>query len=334
MEENKFGARLARPWCLALASFAACSLGLVSDGQGSARTGVAAERATLVQEDDPAVTWSGAWATKRLAVSSGGTARLTMDAGTRASISFVGTGVRWIGYRDEWCGLARVYVDGELLTTVDTHSGSARARATLYSVSELAPGPHTLAIEATGTHSAASAGSWVWVDAFWLSPGRVELSTLPGGTALPSVVPLTEREAPAKPTPARAAREVAARLEQDDDAVSWSGAWSTNELGAHHGGSARLSMESGARVSVVFSGTGVTWIGYQDEWSGIADVSADGEARTTVDTYSATAKAQAELYSIQGLPAGTHTLLIEATGRRRAASAGSWVWVDAFSVTR
>jgi hypothetical protein len=288
----------------------------------------------LVQEDDAAVTWDGAWATKALAVSSGGTARLTMDAGKRASISFVGTGVRWIGYRDEWSGLARVYVDGELRATVDTHSGSARARDTLYAVSGLAHGPHTLAIEATGTHSAASAGSWVWVDAFWLAPGSVVLATPPGGTALLSVVPSTEREATARPAPARAGGELASRLEQDDDAVSWSGAWSTNDLDAHHGGSARLSMESGARVSVVFTGTGVTWIGYQDEWSGIADVSVDGDPRGTVDTYSAKARAQVELYSIEGLPAGTHTLRIEPTGRRRDASAGSWVWVDAFSVTR
>jgi hypothetical protein len=227
-----------------------------------------------------------------------------------------------------------VYVDDELRATVDTHSGSARARDTVYEVSGLARRPHTFAIEATGTHSAASAGSWVWVDAFWLPPGSVGLASPPGATALPSVVPWTEREATANPLSARAARGVAARLEQDDAAVSWSGAWSTNSLDAHHGGSARLSMESGAQVSVVFTGTGVTWIGYRDEWSGIADVSVDGEPRTTVDTYSATARARVELYSIQGLPAGTHTLRIEATGRRSDASAGSWVWVDAFSVTR
>jgi hypothetical protein len=93
-------------------------------------------------------------------------------------------------------------------------------------------------------------------------------------------------------------------------------------------------MEPGSRVSVVFTGTGVTWIGYQDEWSGMADVSLDGKHRATVDTYSAPARAQVELYSIEGLPVGTHTLLIQPTGRRRDASGGSWVWVDAFSVTR
>jgi len=334
MEDEKFVARLARPVFLALASLAACGVGLVSHGHESARTVAAPDRAVLVQEDDPAVTWRGGWSTKPLAASSGGTARLTMDAEARASISFVGSGVRWIGYRDEWCGLARVYVDGELRATVDTYSGSARARATLYAVSGLGEGPHTLTIEATGTSRAAAAGSWVWVDAFWLSPGAVALGTQPGGGPLPSLVPSPEREAPRAATPGRPVGEDASRFEQDAAAVSWSGPWSTNSLAAHSGGSARLSMEPGSRVSVAFTGTGVTWIGYQDEWSGMADVSLDGEHRATVDTYSAPARAQVELYSIEGLPAGTHTLLIQPTGRRRDASGGSWVWVDAFSVTR
>jgi hypothetical protein len=30
----------------------------------------------------------------------------------------------------------------------------------------LSPGAHTLMIVVTGTHDAASAGAWVWVDAF------------------------------------------------------------------------------------------------------------------------------------------------------------------------
>jgi len=116
--------------------------------------------------------------------------------------------------------------------------------------------------------------------------------------------------------------------------VTWSGTWSTNQLAIHGGGSARLSMETSARVSVVFTGTGVSWIGYRDEWSGIADVLLDGRLRATVDTYAKPARAQAELYAIDGLPEGDHTLTIQPTGRRRQASGGSWIWVDAFSIRR
>jgi len=38
------------------------------------------------------------------------------------------------------------------------------------------------------------------------------------------------------------------------------------------------------------------------------------------------------LYTVSGLPSGSHTLVIEATGARSSQSGGSWVWVDALEV--
>jgi hypothetical protein len=290
--------------------------------------------ATFFEEDDPAVSWSGTWSENSLAANSGGSARLAMDAGAQASFSFDGTGASWIGYRDEWCGIATVHVDGKLQATVDTHSTSAKARAPLYVVSGLGEGRHSLTITATGTRNTASAGSWVWVDAFSVTPaaGPDPRSSIPSRSLAPSA----GREArPRNATASKTSRqEDAPRFEQDDPAVSWIGAWSTNHLGVHSGGSARLSMETASRVSLTFTGTGVSWIGYQDEWSGIADVRLDGRLRASVDTYSTPARAQAGLYVIDGLPRRIHTLTIQPTGRRRPASGGSWIWVDAFSITR
>ena len=93
-----------------------------------------------------------------------------MDPNARATLTFSGTAVSWIGYRDEWSGIARVYIDGGLQTTVDTYLTPSKAQAVLYTASGLAQGTHTIAIEATGAHGAASAGSWVWVDAFDVTP--------------------------------------------------------------------------------------------------------------------------------------------------------------------
>ena len=50
--------------------------------------------------------------------------------------------------------------------TVDTYASPARHQTVLFSATALAPGIHTLVITATGTHGAASSGSWIWVDAF------------------------------------------------------------------------------------------------------------------------------------------------------------------------
>jgi len=45
-----------------------------------------------------------------------------MDSGSRASLTFTGTGVSWILYRDEWSGIANVYLDGVLKSAVDTYA--------------------------------------------------------------------------------------------------------------------------------------------------------------------------------------------------------------------
>ena len=72
------------------------------------------------------------------------------------------------------------------------------------------------------------------------------------------------------------------------------------------------------------------WIGYKDPWSGIANVYVDGTLKTQVDSYSASGQAQQVLYTITGLNPGSHTLVIEVTGRKNTSAQSAWIWVDAF----
>jgi hypothetical protein len=97
---------------------------------------------------------------------SGGSAKLSMIAGSRATFTFTGTQVSWIAYQDEWSGIARVYIDGNLAATVDMYSHPAQAKTVAYTSSTLPNGNHTIAIEAVGTKDSTSGGSWVSVDAF------------------------------------------------------------------------------------------------------------------------------------------------------------------------
>jgi uncharacterized protein (TIGR03437 family) len=85
------------------------------------------------------------------------------------NFAFNGTAVTWIGYRDQWSGLAQVYIDGALQTTVDTYLNPSQAQTPTWSVSALPPGDHVLGIVATGTNDAASGGAWVWVNGFEVS---------------------------------------------------------------------------------------------------------------------------------------------------------------------
>jgi len=129
---------------------------------------------TRIEQDDPAVAYSGDWFRNSMSAHSGGTAKLAMDAGSRATLSFTGTAVRWLGYGDEWSGIANVYLDGEFKGTVDTFRAPFHAQSALWEISGLQAGPHTLAIEAAGARNASSGSAWVWIDAFEVPNGVKE----------------------------------------------------------------------------------------------------------------------------------------------------------------
>lgn len=256
--------------------------------------------AVRVEQTDARVSYSGTWYPSVLDGHSGGSAALAGDAGARATLTFNGTGVSWIGYRDEWSGIANVYIDGALAAAVDTYASPAQYQAVLFTRSGLAAGSHTISIQVTHTRNAASGGVWIWVDAF-------DVTSPPPPTLM--------------------------HVEEQDALVSYGGTWYANAAPGHSGGSAVLAADAGARATLTFVGTGVSWTGYRDEWSGIARVYVDGVLAGTVDTYASPAQYQALLFSVSGLAAGTHTISIEATETQAELSGGPWVWVDAFDVT-
>jgi hypothetical protein len=278
---------------------------------GSTTTAPAGGTATSgrVEQNGSGVTYTGTWSPNSGSFNSGGSAVLSMTANSTATLSFNGTGATWIGYQDQWSGIAQVYVDGALKAQVDTYSATIKAQSPIYTVSGLSSGPHTMTIMATGQQSASSGAPWVWVDAFDV------------GSAASSGTPST---------PSSPSSTSQGRAEDSNAAVQWSGSWSLNTGSFNSGSSAKVSMTSGSRATFTFTGTSVSWIAYRDQWTGIANVYIDGSLTSSVDTYSSSAQAQAVAYTASGLTLGTHTIAIGATGTKNANSNGSWVWVDAF----
>ncbi|MBI2822811.1 MAG: hypothetical protein HYX74_11370 [Acidobacteria bacterium] len=280
-------------------------------GSGDTTGGSGVSSSTRVEQDGASVTYSGAWYANNLALHSGGSAALSVDAGSRVIFSFSGTAVSWIGYRDEWSGIADVYLDGRLQATVDTFSSPARSQTVLFSATSLPAGNHTLVVQATGKRNSLSGGAWIWVDAFDASGSSSEPSA--GGSGDNGAA--------------------GGLIEQDSTAIKYGGGWYANNLAVHSGGGAALAMDGATRATLTFTGTAVRWIGYRDPWSGIANVYVDGKKAAVVDTYSATDQAQAVLYAATGLSAGTHTLAVEVAGRKNRNARGTWVWIDAFQVS-
>jgi len=106
-------------------------------------------------------------------------------------------------------------------------------------------------------------------------------------------------------------------------------------VGTFSGGTILASNEANATATFTFKGTAVTWMGVKCNLCGIATVSIDGGAPTTVDTASFDVPGSLtpkSVFSASGLdPAVNHTMVITVTGQ--TGSGGAYIAVDGFWVT-
>jgi Bacterial Ig domain/Bacterial Ig-like domain len=278
------------------------------DVSGSTTGSVAAR----FEEDSPAISVSptDAWVRRGpdVASFSGRTAGSSDVAGTTVTVTFTGTAVSWIGLRCSVCGIATVSIDGGPATSIDTTGPAAPGTPGLtseavFTASNLTAGSHTMVITVTGSTTAG--GAHIIVDAFDVTVGT-------GSTVN--------------------------RIEENNPAVSVTGAWVLRgaETAAFSGSSAGSSHETGATATITFTGTAVSWIGLRCSACGIASVSIDGGATTSVDTVGRSAPgspglASEVVFTVSGLAPGSHTMVITVTGG--TTSGGAHVIVDAVDVT-
>ena len=230
---------------------------------------------------------------------SGGTAALSNAALSRATLTFSGTGVSWLGLRGPQAGVAKVYLDGAYQVDVDCYASTETVRAVLFTRSGLAAGPHTLAIEATGTRNTAATDAYIAVDAF-------DVEGVPGGRVQETGLPTTV----------------------------YTGDWIQGHTErAWSGGTAAFSASMGSHATLMFIGTLVSWIGFRGPQAGIARVSLDGVQVAQVDTYAPAEQLQVVLFTRSGLTADLHFLTIDPTGTRNPAATDAFIVVDAFDVT-
>jgi hypothetical protein len=252
------------------------------------------------EESNPAVSYSPGWSQSNAGwfAWSGGAAAETAIPGARATFNFNGTSATWIGYRSGLSGIARVYLDGVRLADVDLFARTDEVRAPILTVKDLAPGAHSLVIEATGLRNAEAMQSLVQVDAFDL------------------------------PAPA------VSHLQESDPEITISGAWALDTSGiAWSAGDAGVAGTAGAQATLSFRGTSVAWRGYRGPDAGIARVYVDGAFAAEVDTYAPTHFVQDVVYTADGLADGMHTITVEATGLRHPSASAARIVVDAFDVT-
>lgn len=126
------------------------------------------------EQRDPAITYTAAsaeqaaqWHDNNARVWTGGMSRTNNVTGSKATFSFTGTSVSWIGCEKSSAGgLANVYIDGVFVEQVLLRESYPVEgyQKTVFRRDGLAPGPHTLTIEV------AADGPYVVIDAFDVHP--------------------------------------------------------------------------------------------------------------------------------------------------------------------
>jgi hypothetical protein len=94
-----------------------------------------------------------------------GTAHWNSTAGSTATLTFSGTGAVVYGVKDVDQGIASYSVDGGTAHSVDDYSSTRVPNASLFTVTGLANGTHTVTITVTGSKNGASANDIIALDA-------------------------------------------------------------------------------------------------------------------------------------------------------------------------
>jgi hypothetical protein len=107
--------------------------------------------ARVLDDSNDAIDFSNGWGEAEFARYNGGQVRYADEAGATTWLTFRGRSIAWIGPLGPTRGEAKVYLDDELVATVDVYAKRFRPRAEIFSATFNQPETHTITIEVVGT---------------------------------------------------------------------------------------------------------------------------------------------------------------------------------------
>jgi hypothetical protein len=119
-----------------------------------------------IEDNSGYVKYTGSWEQRAHGPVSGETFHRTETPGASASLTFHGTGVSLISAKADGWGIADIYIDGAKVESVDCYDTAALWQQTIFSVTDLADGVHTIKVVCSGEKNAASVGYRIGIDAF------------------------------------------------------------------------------------------------------------------------------------------------------------------------
>lgn len=252
-----------------------------------------AEVVTEYEQTDRHFVYEGTWSNSNNTNMSGGSYRFSSTPSSTVTISFTGKRFDWITARSSNFGQAWVSLNGGTPQLVDLYAPSIVYKQRVWSSGDLPEGRHTVVITCAGTKNGSSTGTFIGID-------RADMV----GRILP------------------------VRYEQTHAMLAYDGTWGTSNNTAMSGGSYTFASAQGS-MNVRFQGTSIAWVTAKSSNFGIARVYLNDVLVDSVDLYAPSIQYQQTVWQSNVLTDGAHTLRIEWTGLKNAASSGTFVGVDA-----
>ncbi|MDP4183244.1 MAG: hypothetical protein Q8942_19415, partial [Bacillota bacterium] len=116
------------------------------------------------EEDNSALTYQGSWNVYGDSSASAGKYKISNTKDASVSLSFTGTGIKWVSQTQNNAGIAEVILDGKSEGMVDLYSQQTLNQQLVFLKSHLDRGNHTIQIKVTGNKNVSSSGSYVVID--------------------------------------------------------------------------------------------------------------------------------------------------------------------------
>jgi hypothetical protein len=227
-----------------------------------------------INDNDSGITYSGSWghSTGRGLGDYLDDVHYTETNDAYLEYAFTGTGIDLITEKDTSQGDMDIYVDNVFKQTVSTYNDSRLVQQTVYGISGLSNGPHTV-------KAVKKSGSYMLLDKFSVS------------------VPVV-------------ANQPKASINDNDPSITYSGSWghSTGRGLGDYQDDVHYTEANDAYFEYSFTGTGIDLITEKDSSQGDMDIYVDNLFKQTVSTYNDSRLVQQTVYSISGLANGPHTI--------------------------
>ncbi len=252
---------------------------------------------TTHQETERRFTYAGSWKASDNNSATGSSFTFANSSGASLTIRFVGTELSWIAKKSPVYGQAEVTVDGTSVGNVDLYSADVVWQQVVWQTGTLSVGPHVVTIAWTGQKAPAATDDNINVDA-------IEVHGVLTG-----------------------------RYQQTNTKLVYAGNWKATSDSSASGENFAFANASGASVTIRFDGIQLAWLAKKSSVYGEAQVTVDGGDSVTVDLYSADVLWRQEVWNSGMLGSGSHTVVIQWTGRKNAAATDTNINIDYLEVT-